>query len=303
MFTGRPVQLGLVTDIQYARKPDIPIGNLDSPNGTKPNSVAWHRRYSRILTKTTRALTHLNVSNVSATMNLGDIIDGNETIETSQHELAEILECLQTSEKPIFHVLGNHCMAAGRAYVIEKLGLSPSYYTLDLSDKWRLIGLDTVDLSVDREEGHPHRKLAEEFLREHNGEPNAQPWNGGIGPDQLEWLKKKLSDTRRGGKLAIVCGHLPVYLSKEHGDRPQHVMWNPDSLASIFRQYSDVVKAYFSGHYHQGSYSFRDGVHYVVFESILDSVSDDGAWGVVQLFNDGIVIDGHGDLTSRQLKF
>lgn len=307
-FVGDPIRLGVMTDIQYANKPDKTIGKLysddDSSAGLSDDQTNVPiRRYTRVLQKTENAVTALNASNVAATLHLGDIIDGNERDEDTLNELTMVVDRLKLLDKPMFHVVGNHCLHAGRQHLQETLGLAKAYYVRDLSSKWRIVVLDTLDVGMNREEGHPLRDVADQYLREHEGEPNARRWNGTVGPDQVDWLKQVLAETRKRGMLAIVCGHIPLYLSEEHGAIPTHSMWQPQALATALTHYSDVVKAYFAGHHHAGSYVLKDAIHYVTFESILDSQSDHGSWGIVELYQDGLHISGYGDTTTRELKF
>lgn len=297
-FAGTPVRLGVITDIQYADKPDYAIDLQNRP----PDAKQRFRSYSTVLEKTRRAILHLNESVVAATLHLGDIIDGNVTLDKSRDDLAKVMTELGAAQSPVLHVLGNHCLAVGRDGVQNALGLARAYYAHELSARWRLVVLDTVDVGVDREEGHPMRVLADDFLKKHADEHNANPWNGGVGPEQLEWLADTLQGTRADGKLAIVCGHMPIFMEEEHGAVPQHSMWTRSVVGDLLTRNRDVVKAYFCGHYHQGAYVQKDEVHYVTFESIVDSQSELGSWAVVDLYDDGVVIDGHGDTTSRILK-
>lgn len=306
-FSGEPVTIGVFTDIQHANKPDQTLRKLYGiPDDveTERDHLSTVRKYSQTLTKATHAVKSFNTSNVTATLHLGDIIDGNTTIAHTHDELDAVIRTLKPLESPILHAIGNHCLHADRAYLLNALGIKQeTYYTYDLSPKWRLIMLDTVDVSVYRSPSHPCHQAARKFIDENPESANAKEWNGTIGKNQKAWLEEQLNQARSDGKLVVICGHIPVLLSPEQGDNPAHVIYDAGSIAALFEGFNDVVKAYFCGHFHQGSYAHRGGVHYVTFESILDSVSDSGSWGLVRFFDDGISIEGHGDMTSRQLAF
>lgn len=234
-------------------------------------------------------------------MHLGDIIDGNANEVKTIEDLKNVLKRLCVLSAPIYHVLGNHCLEAERSFLLDKLDLSKgTYYYRDLSPKWRLIVLDTVDVSFDRPKDDPCHQLALEYLEKHKGEPNAFRWNGGISPDQLSWLQDLLRDTTEVGKLAIVCGHLPI-VGEAAIDR--YTVWDSNILVNLFRTYSGAVKAYFAGHYHMGGYALNHGIHHVTFESILDSKAEVGSYGVIELHESHIIVTGHGDMSSRKLEF
>lgn len=258
------------------------------------------REYSKVILKTASAVQHLNAHGLVAALHLGDIIDGNVTLEQTHDDLQQTLNVLSELKVPVMHVLGNHCLDAGRDYLTEKLGLvkKGSYYYEDISNLWRIIVLDTVDVSITRGEDHEYRRLAEEYLETHAEDANAQEYNGGLGPAQLEWLGRVLEETKKQGKYAIVCGHLPIL---EEAAVAKLLVWDGERLEKILVD-SGVVKAYFCGHHHEGGYAQREGIHHVTFEAILDS-EDDGAVGVVELGNHSIVINGVGKLSSRNLKF
>lgn len=303
-----PVQLGIITDIQFANKPDVILEDtrdVDDPLDASPSSNSKHvlrvRRYDRVLSKCASTASKLNANKVTATLQLGDIIDGNDTLQSTREELQAVMEKLQALNMPVLNVVGNHCLDAGREHVIQTLGLSKTYYSRDLSSEWRLIILDTVDVNINRETGHPHQELAVKYLETHKGEPNAVSWGGGIGSEQLRWLKNLLVETRQQRMKAVVCGHIPVFLPEEIANKSPHLLWNSDMIVSILEEFADVVKAYFAGHFHEGAYTKNNGIHYVVFESMLDSQCSEGAWGIVRFHDHAIIVDGYGDMTSRHL--
>lgn len=260
--------------------------------------------------KAVKAVSFFNDSDLNFCLHLGDIVDGHfaedpsnlsETqtaLVKSRHDLDLVIAALSKLTVPIVHVIGNHCMSGGRDYVLKSLRLTEhTYYYREISSKWRLIVLDTLDMSVQRPEGHPMREEACRFLREHAAEVNAKDWNGGLGAEQLRWLGQTLSECVKLGMRAIVCGHHPLLPSAA---RSMHLAWDHQKVLAVFKQYSDVVCAYFCGHDHQGGYGVFENVHHVTFEAVLDA-DEEGSHGVIEIFEDKILILGTGSLTSRSL--
>lgn len=228
---------------------------------------------------------------------MGDIVDGNETITKTREDLSEVLKVFDQAEAPLWHVIGNHCLDAGRPHLLNRFGLKEAYYSRDLGN-WRVIVLDTVEVSVHRGDSPELVLQAREFLERNSSLPNAKEWNGGMSLCQKSWLQETLSDASRSRMKSIVCGHLPIIAN----DRiQQHVMWESQWLVDLLTEYRHVVKAYFAGHFHEGGYVMQDGVHYVTCESVLDSSSPQGSAGIVTLWHDRIEITGYGDMTSRTL--
>ncbi len=50
------------------------------------------------------------------------------------------------------------------------------------------------------------------------------PYNGGVGPAQLAWLKHTLADAKAAGETVIVCGHIPVCPGSCESTRT--LLWN-----------------------------------------------------------------------------
>lgn len=83
-----------------------------------------------------------------------------------------------------------------------------SYYAQPLSPNWKLIVLDTTELS-----GHngyaPDSQPAIEsaaYLAAHplsETDPHMIPWNGGCTKRQLQWLQKELRRARRANQVRI----------------------------------------------------------------------------------------------------
>ena len=51
---------------------------------------------------------------------------------------------------------------------------------------------------------------AEQYEREHSGEVNALPWNGGLSSVQRTWLQEALQQAEADSVKVIVAGHHPI---------------------------------------------------------------------------------------------
>lgn len=258
-----------------------------------------------MLPKTRRAVTFFNSNpDISHVLHLGDIVDGRETPEESETDLARVLSALKPLKVPVHHVMGNHCFeAGGRERLLKLLDLSndQAYRTVTLSATWKLIILDSLALSVENASTSEYCQLAREYLEIHKDEDNATDWNGGLGQVQTEWLREQLNVAKEAESNVIICLHHPI--SRE--SCPSNLyLWNDEEVKSLLHEFTGTVRAVFSGHHHKGGYAVEKGIHYVVFESIIDSKNEEiGSYGVVTLHDGKIDIEGHGDMTTRELKF
>ena len=89
---------------------------------------------------------------------------------------------------------------------------------------------------------------------------------------QLDWLAKQLEATKRDGRLAIICCHVPVH-SNRHPDRgwyvkPEHGQKRFYELTSAHR---DELIGVFHGHFHNGirGWDDRAPLHEISFPSAL----------------------------------
>lgn len=241
---------------------------------------------------------------MSKVLHLGDIIDGNKTDEQTEADFTAVLETLEPLESPIIHVLGNHCLELGRERTCKALGFKPEVTTanrvVDISPQWRFLVLDSMALSLKMGATEELMAQARHYLETHLDDDNAIYYNGGLGEEQTVWLRSQLEIATENSMNVVVCLHHPVS-AKTAPDGL--LIWYNEQLQDIFVEFKQCVRAVFSGHSHQGGYAEEDGIHYVVFESILDSADVYGSYGVASFYPDRIEIEGHGDMTSRVLKF
>ena len=69
-----------------------------------------------------------------------------------------------------------------------------AYYRRELSANWRLLVLDTTDLSTHGgwAEGSDKHNEALAYMEAHSDEPQVLRYNGGVGRTQLRWLRDEL---------------------------------------------------------------------------------------------------------------
>lgn len=142
---------------------------------------------------------------------------------------------------------------------------------------------------------------AQAWLAAHPAEqfPNAQSWNGGCSSHQIAWLQDQLSQAAQAQEKVIVACHHPI----APGSAPaMYLAWDYERLLQMLTAApGGVVKCVFSGHYHPGGYALHDGVHFVVFEGVLEAPADSNAYGVVEVWEDKLAIVSSGVETSREL--
>lgn len=277
-----PFQFGLVADIQYA---------------DKDTAGSRHYRASlaslRICTDSWRALP------LAFAIQLGDVVDGRGTVDASREDLETVLGVLGELPFPVRHVLGNHCFSVPRDELLPRLGLPSAWYSFERAG-WRFVVLDSLDESVCAwPQGSEHWTRARAWLDAHPRPetPCAYDWNGGVGAEQLAWLREELADAEREGDAVVVLSHLPVLAD---ASTPHHILWNHAEVLAVLEA-SPAVVAYFAGHDHAGGYALHAGIHFVTLEGMVESPAGEGAYAVVTAYEDRLEIEGFGGATSRSL--
>ena len=204
MSTATPlVTFGLCTDVQAAAKPD-------STSKDDPTRIL---RYSEASSLLGAAVDYFNMFGaVSFVLHCGDIIDGRDDEESDLQDLESVLTHFRrlSCSGGACHVVGNHCLKnIPRSKLLACLGLERAYFARPLCTGWRLIVLDTTDLSVHG--GWPQDSAeyaaANAYLSAHAGEARMVRWNGGVGAAQLAWLEGQLGEARTSGERVVVASH------------------------------------------------------------------------------------------------
>lgn len=269
------LRFGLMTDIQYCSSP---------ASGT--------RYYQSSLLKARQIVMDLNKEKADFTIHLGDLIDRDVASYDS------ILPIVHKLNKPIFFAYGNHDYNVSEKYksVIDSIhGQSRSYYSFHKKG-WRCVILNTNEMSVYAyPAGSPQKLHADSLLKtlKSNGSINAQPWNGGVGSDQLKWLEMELKSAQKAHQQVLVFGHHPIYPAGSEN------ALNDVSIVQLLERYS-CVKAYFCGHKHEGGFAQKGDIAFFNLKGVVEtpvSIS----YGIVVLTSDSLSLIGKGRETSKVL--
>jgi manganese-dependent ADP-ribose/CDP-alcohol diphosphatase len=246
----QPFTFGIMADIQYAGR---------SKNSDFQTSIG----------RLEECVFAFNKNSPAFIIHLGDLIDGYENdLPASVNDLEKVLLLFSKLEMPAFHVLGNHCLFAGRENLRERLGLEKFYYDFSFEDArgWRFIVIDGNDGGY-----------------------------GIVSNNQLQWFNLKLKEASQKGEMVIVFCHYA--LLKEAAK--DHRMNVPDPLLDILDRTGCTV-AWLAGHDHAGGYAFRNGVHHLTFKGIAEA-PENNAYAMVKLQKNALVIVGSGDEPDRNL--
>ena len=279
---NKVIKFGIIADVQYSslntHNPDV----RPAPQGIK---------------KVSDAISILNKLDLDFVINLGDLID------RDAQNFPKILEAINASRAPVWHMLGNHDFC-GPEYdyghkkeALSALNLSDQtrYYFKDI-EPYRFMMLDTNELgTIEQLPGSPEWVAGQNYLNDMKakGKLNAEPWNGGVGKTQIKWLTKAIEDAQDQQLSCIVFGHHPIY--------PKHRenLLNEQQIANLLSSYPSV-KIYISGHNHHGNFGRYKGLPCWTIEGMMD-FKDKTAFADIKIYNNKLVINGHGRVKSRTL--
>src|SRR3989338_3144106 len=144
-------RFGLLADIQYGEVPD-----------------KGRKCFREALGRTQRAVALLDgegMGDLCFVAHLGDVIEGQASAEGTSRDLAAVLSALEQlhrpPQRPLFHVLGNHCLRHPRPELVPLLRLSSPSSTADPPSSnayysvpsphpgWRVLVLDGLEVSVE----------------------------------------------------------------------------------------------------------------------------------------------------------
>jgi hypothetical protein len=238
------------------------------------------------------ALRVLGWLGVRQVVELGDLTDTNPTEKYRD----AMLQAEQQSGLDIRHVIGNHdCYGAkkqqmlAQEHVMDRLGVPrPGYYTFPLGEHWQGIVLNTTDVPW-----HEEDITTEEQSARMDGLANNYPGNGGISREQLAWLETTCEQTASDGRHIIVFGHHPVASDRRI---PYCLTGDTSAFTRILERFG--VKAYLTGHDHNGSYQLEGGVQYITLRGMVNGEKR-CPLALVDLAADGsFAINGLGDQPS-----
>jgi 3',5'-cyclic AMP phosphodiesterase CpdA len=268
---------GLMADVQYA--------DVDT----------WGKRdYRGSLKRLENSIRILNTEQLQFVIHAGDLIDR----DYRSFDLP--LGIFGTAKAEVHFVIGNHEFSVAdslKSRVRRRLNNPRGYYRF-VADNFQFILVDAMDVSVHstiagtRE--HNHARKIQEQLRAGNVN-NAHDYNGGLGADQLRWLKRSLRRGERRGYRTLLFSHLP--LLPENGLQ----MWNNRDVLALLEQFPGVI-AFVSGHHHEGGYVKSGAVHHLTLRGLVESRAE-AACAIADVFPNKIVIRGFGDQPGYTLEY
>jgi predicted phosphodiesterase len=241
------LRVGLITDLHHADKP-----------------AAGTRHYRETLGKLAEAATQFEKDNPKFLVELGDLIDAADSVETEQRYLKTINREFSAISKDRHYVLGNHCVdTLTKDEFLGGVEQKRSYYSFDRGG-FHFVILDACF----RNDGQPY------------GRKNSK-WNdANIPAAELEWLQADLQSTR---KKTVVFAHQRLDVSNDHGVK------NCPDVRQLFEE-SGKVLAVFQGHSHQNDLKDIGGIHYCTLVAMVEgSGAENNGYSLLQVAPDGTI--------------
>lgn len=279
--------IGAIADSQYADAPDAPP-----------------RFYRAALGKLERAVDDLNTRDLKFVAHLGDYIDRDWKSYETQRPVKAMLK------HPWRFVLGNHDFNVENDKKMQVPGEQGLLSCFNMQDDpqpvcqqarfhafeesgWRFIVLDGNDLSTYAwPAGSDKDKLSRKIHDEQY--PDAKPWNGGIGAEQMAWLEGELCKADADGAPVMLLCHFPIWPEAD----PDIKLWNAAEVVALIEKHPSA-KVWLNGHEHAGGYGVRAGLHYLNLKGMLDT--EETSYAVIDFYADRLEVQGIGREPGRRL--
>jgi manganese-dependent ADP-ribose/CDP-alcohol diphosphatase len=265
---------GILADVQYA---DC------EPAGT--------RFYRSSLSKLRDALSAFKSDSADFIINLGDIIDRDYV------SYKAVLGLIDSSGLKTFHVTGNHdySVEPGLKSSLPVLFPSPGGYYSSVRNNFRFIFLNGNEISEYSSTDANAIRYAKEYILmlKNNGESNAIEWNGGIGPEQLKWLKGQLDEAKLKNEKVFIVSHFPVFPVNVHN------LLDYKDILPLLEKYQNIV-GWLNGHNHSGNYGELNNVHFITFSGMVETEKQN-SYALVRVYKNKTIITGAGREKSRIL--
>ena len=249
---GEPkLRIALVTDLHYADK---------DPAGT--------RHYRQTLGKLAEAAETFQKQKPAFIVELGDLIDAADSVETEQRYLKTINREFAAICEDRHYVLGNHCVdMLTKQEFLGGVERERSYYSFDCGG-FHFIVLDACF----RGDGQPY------------GRKNAHWTDANIPAAEIDWLKADLAAT---DTKTIVFAHQRLDVSNNHGVK------NCPEVRQILEA-SGKVLAVFQGHSHRNDLNEIGGIPYCTLVAMVEgSGPQNNGYSVMDVEPDGTIrLDG-----------
>ena len=238
------LRIGLLTDVHYADR---------EPAGS--------RYYRESLAKMREAAGKFRAAGTDFVVELGDLIDAADSVETELGYLKAIDGELSSAGQ-CHYVLGNHCVhTLTKDEFIEGSGARKPFYSFDQA------GLHFVVLDACfRADGQPY------------GRKNFDWTDTNIHPDELDWL---------AGDLARAPGPTIVFVHQRLDTADHYGIRNAADVRQVLDG-SGKVRAVFQGHNHVNDLKRLGDVHYITLAAVVEgSGAKHSAYGILEIGPDG----------------
>jgi manganese-dependent ADP-ribose/CDP-alcohol diphosphatase len=270
------VKFALITDVQYA--------DIDGFS-----SYGYFRYYRNSIKMVERVIKKWNKQeDLNFILQLGDLIDGYVNYKLNQTKEAleiclNVLNMINVNQligvPKLMHIWGNHEVFSLGPYELFNSQLATArllngsggaknvnYYSIDLTERLRLVVLDFFEISIlgsnrKDKEFLKNKKLIDYYSNLRNLTKN--PWekdyfnrfqenNGAVSQTQLSWLRRQLNECKKSNKKVFIAGHNPIL--RETSDT--HQSWNSEDILEVIWSFSETVLVHFNGHIHIGVLKF-----------------------------------------------
>lgn len=239
--THEPLRVGLLTDLHYADKP-----------------AAGSRHYRETLTKLSEAATRFEKDKVSFVVELGDLIDAADSVETELRYLKTVNRELSAISGDRHYVLGNHCVdMLTKAEFLDGVEQKQSWYSFDRGE----IHFVVLDACF-RSDHEPY------------GRKNSKWDDANIHPAELEWLEADLKSTDR---KTVVFAHQRLDVSNSHGVK------NGIAVRRVLETSGNVL-AVLQGHSHQNDLRQIGGIYYCTLVAMIEgSGAENNGYSIMEI--------------------
>ncbi|WP_343464719.1 metallophosphoesterase [Pantoea sp.] len=260
------LRFGLMTDPQYA--------DVDA-------DVAQQLYYRHALQKLPQAIAAFNQQPLDFVVTLGDIVDRHAA------DYASVLPLYARLIHPHAIVLGNHDALALGTLLADRAALPKCYYAFRLPG-WRFVVYDGNDVSLYCNAlNGDDRYQAETLLHalRLQEQPQAEPWNGAVGQQQLAWIEQQFQQAQRCGERVVVFGHYPL------APLTRHNLMNSNVLVDLVTSYN--IPCCFAGHDHKGNRAMIGRTGFSTLKGMLNG-PDTVPFAVVEISGERVTMQGFG---------
>jgi len=276
---------GLIGDVQYA---------LDKRFG-KNFTETETRYYHDAINKLKLAVECWNKERLNFCVNLGDLLDGrNSEAGTTEKAWKECLQVLSKLRWRRFDMVGNHelYLWGNRKSMPKGLNVNDKsgsgYYAYEPAKGWLVLVLNSFGQSAIP--GSENEKETMAFLKSKNpniGTKSADwskglkpellhymPYNGGLGDAQRQWLKGQLGYALKNSLRVIIFTHVEMLHTRTFQET---LLFDHEEVAKLLMNYKGVVHTIFTGHHHEGGYTFHKDLKVHCYSILCPLVIQEGA--------------------------